>query len=189
MFLIVGCTTEPTSSDLTSVTEPEVITETITETVEVMKYQCSDGTVVDDLADCPPAVTEPDLPEATGSYDTNKHLINELQYGGEFSFTVTYAGFDGTDYRVDFEVKNLGSESEYFQPGAIAILDEGMNQYDVVSSFSYPVSTMSNTILPGVTKEGYWEFDDVPATGGEGIFTFELGWSNPDIFRFDVPLS
>ena len=40
MFLIVGCTTEPTSSDLTSVTEPEVITETITETVEVRKYQC-----------------------------------------------------------------------------------------------------------------------------------------------------
>jgi len=164
-----------------------VKTETKTIEKEVIKYQCSDGTIKDKLADCP-AVEEPEVEELS-DYETSKHLINKKQTRDTFEFTVKYAGFDGADYKVEFEVKNIGSDSEYFQPSAIAILDSDKNQYDVGYSSNYPVSTMSNTILSGVTKKGFWIFEDIPKNSGIGDFTFQIGFMDKETFSFDVPLN
>jgi len=180
----VSCQTDCPELDCDSC---PVKTETKTVEKEVIKYQCSDGTIKDELADCH-AVEEPEVEELS-DYETSKHLINKKQTRDSFEFTVKYAGFDGTDYKVEFEVKNIGSESEYFQPGAIAILDSDKNQYDVGYSSDYTVSTMSNTILAGVTKKGFWLFEDIPKNSGTGEFTFEIGFMDKDTFSFDVPLN
>lgn len=125
-------------------------------------------------------------------WDTSKHLINKKQtrttkYGDSFEFTVKYAGFDDNNYyRVDFEVKNVGSEEDYFQPKHITILDSNGNRHDI--SDDYGVSSESETILSGVTKKGYWLFRDVPKNSGTGTFTFEIGYSDKKKFSFSVPL-
>ena len=56
-------------------------------------------------------------------------------------------------------------------------------------SFDYPVSTMSNTILSGVTKKGYWLFEGIPKNSGTGTFTFEIGFMDKSKFSFNVPLN
>lgn len=127
--------------------------------------------------------------EETTNYDSSKYLINRKQTKDSFEFTVKYAGFDGIDYKVEFEVKNIGSKSEYFQPDAIAILDSKNNQYDVAHSSKYTVSTMSSTILPMVIKKGFWLFEGIPRNSGMGKFRFEIGFMDVEVFSFDVPLN
>jgi len=161
----------------------QIKTETVT------KYQCADGSVKDKLSDCPLIEEEQEI-ETLSEYDSSKHLINKKLTRDSFQFTVTYAGFSGNDYKVEFEVKNIGSEAEYFQPSATAILDSNKNQYDVVKYHSkYPVSAGSETILPKVTKKGWWLFENVPKNSGIGTFTFQIGFIDKEVFSFEVPLN
>jgi hypothetical protein len=162
------------------------VSETKYVNVTIIKYQCIDGSIKDILDDCPATIAA-STPIMT-SYDTAKHLINKAQQQGTFTFTLKYAGYSDTQYRIDFEITNNDAESQYFQPSAIAILDDQNNQYDVVNSYDYPVDTLSTTILPGVTKKGYWLFDKVPKKGTDGTFRFDIGFMNKDTFSFKVPL-
>lgn len=156
-----------------------------TRDVTVTKYQCSDGSIQDNLKDCPDVAAK----VSETDYNSTKHLINSQQTNGNIQFKVTYAGFDGSNYKIEFTVKNVGSETEYFQPESIAIVDSQKNQYDVYNTFDYPVSIISNSLISGVTKQGYWIFENVPKNIGTGQFSFETGLMNKETYSFSVPLN
>lgn len=163
-----------------------VKTETKTSYETITKYQCFDGSTMDSLANCP----QPNLVEDTTTTEPTLTQINKTVTKSEFEFTIISVGFDETDrYIINFSVKNRTSESQYFQPNAIAIVDSKGNQYDVYNTFDYPVSTMSETILPRITKTGYWYFDEIPRNSGFGTFSFETGFMDKETYKFTIPLN
>ncbi len=172
----LDCSTCPVKTETKIETKYQTIT----------KYQCSDGTVKDSLSYCP----QPNSTETSTEDEPTLHTINKTVSKGNFSLTVTSVGFDNTGkYIINFTVKNRSSDSEYFQPSAIAIVDSKGNQYDVKHSFDYPVSTLSETILPGITKTGYWYFEDIPKSSTTGTFSFELGFMDKDVYKWTIPLN
>ncbi len=127
--------------------------------------------------------------EVTGDYESTKHTIDKTVASDEFKFTVKYAGFDGDDYKIEFDVKNIRNKTWYFRPRSILILDSDKHQYDVSPCFSCEVDTYSSTLLPGATKSGSWTFKNIPKDSGTGTFRFKGGGFLQDEFEFSVPLN
>jgi hypothetical protein len=67
-------------------------------------------------------------------------------------------GDEVTEYRVDIKVKNIGSEQESFSIYDSAMI-VGTSQY----SYSYESNFDGSNIYPGIIKEGYLVFENVPA--------------------------
>jgi len=97
--------------------------------------------------------------------------IDQTMSEGDFEVTLVKVGYYGyLDYdqelnyfRADIKVKNIGSESKSFSSYDAAMII-GSNQY----SRSYRSEFEGINIYPGVIKEGYLLFEDVPENiGGE----------------------
>ena len=124
--------------------------------------------------------------------------LNKKLAKGSFEVTVTRVGFftplvtrgNKREYfRVDIEVKNIGSEKEYFFPSGLAILDNQGNQYE--REYGGTLDTLSE-IYPSVKKSGYILFEKMPKTSQTIKLVFELGhdWAyNPYAFEYNIALA
>lgn len=121
--------------------------------------------------------------------------INNTISKGNFTVTVIKAGFISEhdygvkkDYlRVDLRVKNVSQETETFTPSGMVVL-EGTNQYE--KSYGGTLDVFSQ-IYPGVEKEGYVLFENVPNTAKNLKLAFELGYDpqyNRYTYEYDINL-
>ena len=133
---------------------------------------------------------------AEEEYNQNAVIVNKKIRKGNFEVTVTKAGFfspyefgEKKQYlRIDMEVKNVGSESDYFSPSGMAIIDNQGNQYE--RTYGGTLDTFSK-IYPGVTKKGYILFEGVPTSSTSVKLVFELGYDenfNPYLFEYNINL-
>lgn len=128
-------------------------------------------------------------------YEESALYVGQTISKGNFEVTVTKVGFfDKYDwgiqdyYRVDMEVKNIGTESDYFLPSGVVILDSGNTQYE--QSYLGTLNAFS-TVYPGATINGYLLFEDVPETLTSIRLVFELGYDesfNPYLFEYNINL-
>jgi len=144
-----------------------------------------------------PTYTEEELEQmAEEEYNQNAVIVNKKIRKGNFEVTVTKAGFfspyefgEKKQYlRIDMEVKNVGSESDYFSPSGMAIIDNQGNQYE--RTYGGTLDTFSK-IYPGVTKKGYILFEGVPTSSTSVKLVFELGYDenfNPYLFEYNINL-
>ncbi len=135
---------------------------------------------------------------AEEEYNKNAIIVNKKISNDNFEVTVTKAGFFNLYnkwsnkkqyFRVDMEVKNIGSESDYFSPSGMVIIDNQRNQYE--STFGGTLDTIFSKIYPGVTKKGYVLFKDVPMSVTSVKLVFELGYDayfNPYLFVYNINL-
>jgi len=144
-----------------------------------------------------PTYSEEELEEMQESdYDDSAVDVNKKISKGSFEVTVIKTGFfDKYEwgetkqyFRVDMIVKNIGSNSEYFSPSGLAVIDDQGHQYEY--TFSGTLDTFS-TVYPGVTKNGYILFEDVPITTISIRLVFELGYDsnfNSYVFEYNINL-
>lgn len=103
-------------------------------------------------------------------YNQNAKVSGEVIKRGSFEITLVKYGFythlkydtwgdEVTDFRADLKVKNIGSEKDSFSTYD-AVIISGSNQYE--RSFNSKLD--SSDIHPGIIKEGYLIFEDVPKT-------------------------
>lgn len=144
-----------------------------------------------------PTYTEEELKQmAEEEYEKSAITVNQKISKGSFEVAVTKVGFF-TSYeldekkqyfRVDMEVKNIGSEAEYFDPSSIVIIDGQGNQYE--ETYGGTLDTFSK-IYPGITKKGYILFENVPDSVTSVKLMFELGYDenfNPYLFEYTINL-
>lgn len=117
---------------------------------------------------------------------------------GSFEVTVTKVGFftplvtygEKKEYfRIDMEVKNVGSEQEYFSPSGLAVLDNQGNQYE--KEYGGTLDTFSQ-IYPSVKKSGYIIFESIPKTAQSIKLVFQLGYDDsykPYTFEYSISLT
>ena len=146
-----------------------------------------------------PTYTEEELAQLNEEeFSKSAMSLNKKLAKGSFEVIVTRVGFftplvtwgDKKEYfRVDMEVKNVGSEKEYFSPSGLAILDNQGNQYE--TEYGGTLDTFSQ-IYPSVKKSGYVLFEKIPKTTQTIKLVFELGHDeNYDYYTFEynIPLS
>lgn len=113
---------------------------------------------------------------AEEQYSKSSVAVNQKVAKGVFEVTVSRAGFFSSDnkeyFRVDMQVTNRGTSSEYFLPSGMVILDGQGHQYE--KSYEGTLDTFSQ-MYPGVTKGGYVLFTGLPKTAGSVRLVFELG--------------
>ena len=86
------------------------------------------------------------------------------------------------------DVKNIGSESDYFLPSGLVIIDSQNTQYE--HNYGGTLETYS-TVYPGVTKKGYLLFEEVPESETSFRLLFELGYDvnfNSYLFEYIIDL-
>jgi hypothetical protein len=116
--------------------------------------------------------------------------------GGAFQVTLNKYGYYShlkyntwgdkvTDFRADIVVQNIGNEKEYYRVYD-AVLLVGDKQY----SYSYQSKFDSGEIYPGVKREGYLLFENVPPLSGKGkIITGTSGYgSEENKYEFSITL-
>lgn len=118
-----------------------------------------------------PSYTEEEIKQMYDEqYAKNAKIGGEAIKKGNFEITLVKYGFythlkydtwgdEVTDFRVDLKVKNIGSEKDSFTTYD-AVIISGSNQYE--RSFNSKLD--SSDIYPGIIKEGYLIFEDVPKT-------------------------
>jgi len=130
-------------------------------------------------------------------YEQSALSVSQTISKGNFKVTVFKVGFYNKYewgiqeyyFRVDMEVKNIGTESDYFMPSRVVILDVQNNQYE--ENYLGTLNTFS-TVYPGVTINGYLLFEDVPETITTFRLVFELGYDesfNPYLFEYNINLA
>ncbi len=145
-----------------------------------------------------PAYTDEELVQMSeDQYQLKAKTINKKRAFGDFEVVVTKVGFYETYeyskkkqyFRADMEVKNVGSESEYFSPSGMSVIDGSGNQYE--SSYGGTLDTFSK-MYPDIIKKGYVLFDEIPQTLNSGKIMFELGYDSsydPYLFEYSFTLS
>jgi len=144
-----------------------------------------------------PTYTEEELENLyEGEYESSSTPVNKRITKGNFEITVTNVGyfdkyeFGGMNryFRVDMEVKNVGSGSDYFLPSGLVIIDSQSIQY----GYTYGGTLdMLSTVYPDVTKKGYLLFENIPDTEMSVRLVFELGYDmnfNPYVFEYTFNL-
>jgi len=133
---------------------------------------------------------------AEEEYEESSVVINKRISKGIFEITVTRAGFFSPYewgsrkqyFRVDMEVRNIGSAADYYSPSGMVIMDNQGNQYE--KSYGGSLDTFSQ-IYPNITKKGYMLFEGIPKTIGSAILAFQLGHDaqyNDYLFEYSIPL-
>jgi hypothetical protein len=163
-----------------------------------LTFVTSDGTEIqaEDKTMNIPTYTQEELAQmAEVEYAKTATVVNKKLSKGSFEVTVEKIGFVNitkysttTQYlRVDMIVKNVGSESEYFSPSGMVLLSGQGKQYE--SAYGGTLDTYSQ-IYPGITKDGYVLFEDVPTTETGLKLIFELGYdANYDQYTFQYQLT
>ncbi len=129
-------------------------------------------------------------------YEDSSTAIDKIITKGNFEITVRKVGYFNSllfgvtnqYFRVDMEVKNVGSVSEYFLPSGLAIIDSQSIQYEY--TYGGTLDTLS-TVYPDVMIKGYLLFEDVPKTETSLRLLFELGYDeyfNPYLFEYNINL-
>ncbi|SMH71672.1 DUF4352 domain-containing protein [Candidatus Nitrosotalea okcheonensis] len=129
-------------------------------------------------------------------FSKNAVKVNQKISKGHFEVSVIDAGqfvtnqlgTKETDFRIDLQVKNYGTEADDFVPTAMAILDSAGNQYDTTYGGSLDTLTQ---IYPGVTKSGSILFKGVPEGTNNIKLVFQLGYDEnfkPYQFEYDISL-
>ena len=130
-------------------------------------------------------------------YNKNKIVYEKSISKGDFQVDVKSFGFYKTksyssteeNFRIDFFVKSKGSESEYFSPSSMSILDSEGNQYE--KGYGGTLDTFKS-MFPNTKQEGYVIFEDVPKTITSAKLVFELGhdsnW-NSHVFEYSLPVT
>jgi len=141
--------------------------------------------------------TDEELEEiAEDDYQNSATNMNKKITIGSFSVRVTKIGYFNqylygvyTEYfRVDMEVENVVSESDYFLPNGIVLIDKENNQYPYTYGGTLDIFS---TIYPDARIEGYLLFEDIPKTVKAMRLVFELGYNesfNPYLFEFNLNL-
>lgn len=144
-----------------------------------------------------PTYTDDELKQmAEAEYTNTVSTLRQTISKGNFEITVTGAGFFSPYeygarkeyFRVDTEVRNVGSEADYFSPSGMVILDNQGYQYEL--SYGGSLDTFSQ-IYPNVTKKGYILFKGVPKTLGSAKLMFQLGYDaqfKQYLFEFNIPV-
>lgn len=116
-----------------------------------------------------PSYTSEELEEIyENKYSIGSRVIGKTIKEGSFEVTLVKLGYyphlkygssgdEVTDFRVDLSVKNIGAEKSSLTTYG-AVLIAGSNQYE----YSFGSNLDSSNIYPGVIKEGYLLFKDVP---------------------------
>jgi hypothetical protein len=105
-------------------------------------------------------------------YDRNAKVSGAALTKGNFEVTLVKYGFythleydtwgdEVTDFRVDLAVKNIGSEEDSFLTYD-AVVISGSSQYQ--RSYRSESELDSSDIYPGIVRQGYLVFEDVPKT-------------------------
>ena len=144
-----------------------------------------------------PTYTDDEIQDIVeGEYENTSTYINKKISKGNFEIIVNRVGFfykydwgvAKKYFRVDMEVKNIGSESEYFLPSGLVIIDSQNNQYE--QNYLGTLNIYS-TIYPGVVKKGYLLFENIPETETSFRLLFELGFDEkfePYLFEYMINL-
>jgi len=118
-----------------------------------------------------PSYTEEEIKQMySDQFNKNAIISGEVIKKGNFEVTLVKYGFfthlkydtlgdEVTDFRVDLKIKNIASEKDSFRSYDAVILS-GTNQYER----SYNSKLESSDIYPGIVKEGYIIFEDIPET-------------------------
>lgn len=114
-------------------------------------------------------------------YQQSAVNVNKVVTKGNFKVTVTKAGFYNTVewdqkkhyLRVDMEVTNIGSQSEYFSPSGTSIIDSQSNQHD----YSYGGTLdLFSSVYPSIIKKGSVLFEGISTSESVVTLVFELGY-------------
>jgi len=122
--------------------------------------------------------------------------VNKSLSKGDFQVNITRFGYfkpiniepykENEYFRVDMEVKNIGSETDYFSPSGLAILDGLGNQYDM--EYGGTLDTYSQ-FYPGTENGGYLLFENI-AKFDNLTLVFKLGYNEvsykPYFFEFKL---
>ena len=145
-----------------------------------------------------PSLSAEDISERfEEEYDKNKVVLGKSLRKGNFRVELVSFGFyEAASYfgagldeylRVDFLVRNTGSEREYFSP-SMSIIDSDGNQYDA-ALFGGTLDTIKN-MFPDTKQEGYVLFEDVPKDIDSAKLVFEQGYDDdydPYVFEYHLP--
>jgi len=118
---------------------------------------------------------------AEEEYKAKVITINQPQSKGNWEVAVISAGFftskayweEKEYFRIDFKVKNKGTEKEYFSPSSMVLLDNKGNQYE--DEYGGGTLDTYTEIYPGVSKEGYILFKAIPKDTTSAKLLFGLG--------------
>jgi len=145
-----------------------------------------------------PSLSEEEIAEIyEEEYDKSKIVAEKTFSNNNFKIDVNSFGFYKVDsysgieeyFRIDFNVKNIGSGSEYFSPSGMAIIDAQGNQYD--AAYGGTLDTFKK-MFPDTKQKGYVLFEEVPKTITSAKLIFELGHDNnwnPIVMEYQLPVS
>ena len=126
---------------------------------------------------------------AEEAFKNSVAILNQTLRKGKFEVTASRAGFftdyqDGETYfRVDIRYENIGTKPEYFST-SMFLLDGQGSQFE--ETYGGTLDTHGE-VFPGVAKEGYVLFENVPSNSTNLNLTFELGYDenyDPHLFRY-----
>jgi len=154
----------------------------------------------DDYVDIPKYSDEEIKAIYENQYLQSAKIVGETITKGNFEVTLVRIGYfthlaydeKETYFRADIKVKNIGNEIESFYTSDAAMIT-GSSQY----SYSYRSEFEGSDIYPGVIKEGYILYKDVPkGLSGQvkivvgSVFGYEISalrWMNI-LYSFDIEL-
>lgn len=134
-----------------------------------------------------PTVSERELiDQYEQEYQESAILINESQQRGNFTLTITKAGwFNARDslyredeivLRYDLEVTNERTSEQYFFTSDIALIDNKKNQYDPIVSL-HKNAFDSGEIFPGITRKGFIAFEGIKDDATSATIYADCGMS------------
>lgn len=122
--------------------------------------------------------------------------VNQVITHGSFEVKVIKVGFfekyefsqKKQYFRIDIEATNIGSNSEYFMPSGLAIIDSQNNQHEY--TYGGTLNTYSS-VYPGITVKGYVLFEGISTTEVMVKLVFQLGYDanfNQYLFTYNINL-
>lgn len=114
-------------------------------------------------------------------YSQEKTAINKEITSGNFKIQFLSSGFFTEEswlgseeyYRVDMKVQNMGNEKDTLSMSDLVLITENGNQYE--TGYGGTLSTFYDSYYPGISKEGYILFEEVPK-GEKYIIAYEMGY-------------
>lgn len=126
-------------------------------------------------------------------YLQSAKTIGQTTTRGDFEVTLVRVGYfthlkydtwgdEVTDFRADIKVKNIGTSSESFSSYDAAMI-VGSNQYN----YDYNSKFDGSNIYPGVIKEGYILYENVPKniSGQVKIIVGGAYWHSVDYLSYE----
>lgn len=151
--------------------------------------------VYDDMVTIPTYTEEELLALYETQYQAKSTVIGQSLTKGSFKITVTRMGKytyrpyswsdEKTYFRVDFEVQNIASKSDYLFESNFVILDNLNNQYDQ----QYGGTLDLGELYAGVIRKGYLIFPELnPQANRIKILVTKSGYPTDTTWEFNISL-